>query len=60
MEAKMLFTRPNVLIVFANREQDTDKFSEDILIILKISEDLTHLTEITEDTFRRKKEENAY
>ena len=55
MEAKMIFTRPNVLIVFANREPDMDKLSEDRLIILKISEDLTHLTEITEDSLRRKK-----
>ena len=43
------FKKPNVFIVFANREPDRDKLSEDRLIILKISEDLTGLKEITDD-----------
>ena len=49
----MRFTTPNVLIVFSNREPDRDMFSEDRLIILKISEDLMGL--ISDDSCRVKK-----
>ena len=46
---KMRFTTPNVLIVFSTREPDRDRLCNDRWIILKISEDLTGLTEITDD-----------
>ena len=46
---------PNVLIVFANREPDRMELSEDRCIILKISEDFTELSEITDDSYRVKK-----
>ena len=49
------FTTPNVLIVFSTREPDCDMFSQDRWLILKISEDLTGLTEITEDCLRTNK-----
>ena len=41
--------KPNIFIVFANREPDREKLSEDRWIILKISKDLTCLKEITDD-----------
>ena len=41
------FKTPNVLIVFANRKPDIEKLSKDRWIILKISKDLSKLTEIT-------------
>ena len=41
------FKTPNVLMVFANREPDIEKLSKDRWLILKISEDLTSLKEIT-------------
>ena len=49
--------KPNVFIVFANREPDSEKLSEGRWIILKISEDLTCLKEITDDSCKVKKEE---
>ena len=49
------FTTPNVLIVFSTCEPDCDMFSQDRWLILKISEDLTGLTEITEDCLRTNK-----
>ena len=47
--------KPNVFIIFANREPDREKLSEDRWIILKISEDLTSLKEITDDSCMVKK-----
>ena len=41
------FKTPNVLIVFANRKPDIEKLSKDRWKILKISKDLSKLTEIT-------------
>ena len=46
---------PNVLIVFANREPDREKLSEDRWIILKISQDLTGLTDIADGVNKKKK-----
>ena len=45
---KLYFEKPNVLIVFSTREPERDELSKDRWIILKISEDLTGLTKITE------------
>ena len=42
--------KPNIFIVFTNREPDREKLFEDRWIILKISEDLTCLKEITDDS----------
>ena len=43
------FTTPIVLMVFSTHEPDREKLSEDRWTILKISEDLTALTGITDD-----------
>ena len=40
------FKKPNVLIVFSNRKPDQNKLSKDRWTILKISNDLTKLTDI--------------
>ena len=47
--------KPNIFIVFANREPDREKLFEGRWIILKISEDLTCLKEITDDSCMVKK-----
>ena len=52
---KMRLTRLNVLMVFSNRKSDMGKLSEDRLIILKISEDMMGLTEITDASCMVKK-----
>ena len=46
---------PNVLIVFSNSEPDREKLSEDRWIILKISQDLTSLTDIADGVNKKKK-----
>ena len=51
----MRFTTPNVLMVFSTREPDCDMFSHDRWIILKISEDFTGLTDITDGVNKKKK-----
>ena len=43
---KLYFKKPNVLIVFANDEPKRAKLSMDRWVILKISNDLTELTDI--------------
>ena len=43
----MRFTTPNVVMVFSPHEPDREKLSGDKWTILKISEDLTGLTDIT-------------
>ena len=43
------------MIVFANRGPYREELSKDRLIILKISEDLTELTDITDDGSGAKK-----
>ena len=42
-------SKPNIFIVFSKMEPDREKLSEDRWTILKISEDLTGLTDITDD-----------
>ena len=49
------FKTPNVLIVFANRKPNIEKLSEDRWIILKISKDLSGLTDITNLVKNKKK-----
>ena len=49
------FKRPNVMIVFANREPDREELSQDRWKILKISPDLTELSDITHDKYSVKK-----
>ena len=51
----LYFKMPNVLMVFANSGPDRENLSEDRWIILKISEDLTGLTDITDDVNKNKK-----
>ena len=51
----MRFTTPNVVMVFLNMYPDTREFSEDKWTILKISEDLTGLTDITNLVKNKKK-----
>ena len=43
---KLNFKKPNVLMVFSTREPDQNKLSMDRWTILKISKDLTELTDI--------------
>ena len=42
-------SKPNIFIVFSKLEPDRDKLSEDRWTILKISEDLTELTDISDN-----------
>ena len=49
------FKIPNLLIVFANREPDRKELSKDRWTILKISKDLTGLTNITDGANKKKK-----
>ena len=51
--------KPNIFIVFANIEPDREKLSEGRRIILKISEDLTGLTDITDAVKKKKKMYNV-
>ena len=43
------------MIVFANREPDRENLSQDRWIILKISQDFTGLTDITDGVKKKKK-----
>ena len=51
--------KPNIFIVFANREPDRKELSEDRWIILKISQDLTELIDITHNKYNVKKKKIA-
>ena len=51
----LYFKKLNVLMVFANREPDREEVSIDRWIIIKISEDLKELSDITDDKCRVKK-----
>merc|ERR1712081_150245 len=53
---KLNFKQPNVLMVFSNREPDQNKLSKDRWTILKISKDLTELTDIEERKLGKRKE----
>merc|ERR1711954_152827 len=46
MSRQLNFSQPNVLMVFSNREPEKYKLSMDRWVILKISKDLTQLTDI--------------
>ena len=48
-------SKPNIFIVFSKMELDREKLSEDRWTILKISEDLTGLTDITDGVNKKKK-----
>merc|ERR1711954_322852 len=53
---KLNFKQPNVLIVFSNREPVQNKLSKDRWTILKISKDLTELTDIEGSKLEKRKE----
>ena len=55
MSRQLNFKQPNVLMVFSNREPDKNKLSMDRLTILKISNDLTQLTNIGGGNLSKKK-----
>ena len=52
---KLYFKKPNVLIVFSNKEPNTNTLSKDRWAILKISNDLTELTDIEGGNLSKKK-----
>ena len=52
---KLHFKVPNVLIVFSNKEPDQNTLSKDRWTILKISNDLTELTDIRGGNLSKKK-----
>merc|ERR1711954_120485 len=54
---KLNFTKPNVLIVFSNGRPDKNKLSRDRWTILKISKDLTELTDIEGRKLKKRKEQ---
>merc|ERR1712081_60000 len=54
---KLNFKQPNVLMVFSNREPDQNKLSKDRWTILKISKDLTELTDIEGRKLEKRKEQ---
>ena len=53
---KLKFKKPNVLMVFSTREPDQNKLSMDRWVILKISNDLTELTDIEGRKLEKSKE----
>merc|ERR1712081_79976 len=54
---KLNFEQPIVLMVFSNREPDQNKLSKDRWVILRISKDLTELTDIQGRKLEKRKEE---
>ena len=52
---KLYFKKPNVLIVFSNKEPNQNTLSKDRWTVLKISNDLTELTDIAGESLSRKK-----
>ena len=52
---KLNFKKPNVLMVFSNREPDQNKLSKDRWIIFKMSKDLSELTNIEGRKLSKKK-----
>ena len=53
----MYFKKPNVLIVFSNKEPNQNTLSKDRWTILKISNDLTELTDIAGRKLEKGKEQ---
>ena len=51
----MKFKKPNVLIVFSNKEPNQNTLSKDRWTILKISNDLAELADIAGGSLSRKK-----
>ena len=56
---KLHFKVPNVLIVFSNKEPDQNTLSKDRWAILKISNDLTELTDIAGRKLEKGKEKKS-
>ena len=52
---KLYFKKPNVLIVFSNKEPNQNTLSKDRWTVLKISNDLTELTDIAGESLSKKK-----
>ena len=52
---KLYFKKPNVLIVFSNKEPNQNTLSKDRWTILKISNDLTELADIAGVSLSKKK-----
>ena len=57
MSRQLNFKQPNVLMVFSNREPLQNKLSKDRWTILKISKDLTELTDIEGRKLEKRKEQ---
>jgi len=51
---KLYFKKPNVLIVFSNKEPNQNTLSKDRWTVLKISNDLTELTDIAGESLSKK------
>ena len=57
MGRQLNFKQPNVLMVFSNSEPEKYKLSKDRWVILKISKDLTELTDIQGRKLEKRKEQ---
>ena len=55
MVRSCIFKKPNVLIVFSNKEPNQNMLSKDRWTILKISNDLTELVDIAGVSLSKKK-----
>ena len=53
------FKKPNVLIIFSNKEPNTNTLSKDRQTILNISNDLTELIDIGGGNLSKEKEERV-
>ena len=59
MSRLLNFKKPNVLIVFSNKEPNTNTLSKDRWTILKISNDLAELSNIAGGNMNKKKGKRA-